>query len=165
MGLENQFLENYLMLVDNEATSNLTQHCSASYSLQQVFGEISYNDDSEGNNRLLGTLSGVGSRAGIIVQDMTSLLCKCFNLVDETVPPYTCKKGHTTNDPLIKYSAATLLEKQKQLSLGDPQGYPLCLDDIMERKFAFRLKWQTSWGGQASVEQVVAINESPPIQV
>ncbi|WJX25658.1 hypothetical protein P8452_14677 [Trifolium repens] len=126
---------------------------------------------------------------------MTSLLCKCFNLVDETVPPYTCKKGHTTNDPLIKYkldvevydrddtakfvlwgnpldelflilqSAATLLEKQKQLSLGDPQGYPLCLDDIMERKFAFRLKWKTSWGGQASVEQVVAINESPPIQV
>ncbi|WJX71580.1 hypothetical protein P8452_55560 [Trifolium repens] len=105
----------------------------------------------------------------MIVRETIDFSARCrgleAELVDETVPPYTCKKGHTTNDPLIKYSAATLLEKQKQLSLGDPQGYPLCLDDIMERKFAFRLKWQTSWGGQASVEQVVAINESPPIQV
>jgi hypothetical protein len=48
-------------------------------------------------------------------------------------------------------SISLIVKCFRQLSLGDPQGYPLCLDDIMERKFAFRLKWQTSWGGQASV--------------
>ncbi|KAK2353693.1 replication protein A 70 kDa DNA-binding subunit B [Trifolium repens] len=109
-------------------------------------------------------------------------------------------RGHTTNDPLIKYKLdvevydgddtakfvlwgnpldelflilqllylrnrnSLIVKCFRQLGLGDPQEYPLCLDDIMERKFAFRLMWQTSWGGQASVEQVVAINESPPIQ-
>ncbi|WJX50594.1 hypothetical protein P8452_36871 [Trifolium repens] len=91
--------------------------------------------------------------------------------VNGTVPPYTCKKGHTTNDPLIKYkldveiydgddTANLIVKCFPQLGLGDPHEYPLCLDDIMEMKFAFRVKWQTGWG-----EQVVAINESPPIQV
>ncbi|WJX92840.1 hypothetical protein P8452_74428 [Trifolium repens] len=65
----------------------------------------------------------------------------------------------------IDFSARCRGLEAELLGLGDPQEYPLCLDDIMERKFAFRLMWQTSWGGQASVEQVVAINESPPIQV
>ncbi|KAK2445239.1 pleiotropic drug resistance [Trifolium repens] len=91
-------------------------------------------------------------------------------LVDETVLPYTCKKGHTTNDPLIKYKLdvevydgddtakfvlwgnpldelflilqllylrnrnSLIVKCFRQLGLGDPQEYPLCLDDIMEMK-------------------------------
>jgi hypothetical protein len=31
--------------------------------------------------------------------------------------------------------------------------YPDDLDDIMGRKFAFRVKWQPGWGGQGSVVQ------------
>ncbi|PNX64838.1 hypothetical protein L195_g062309, partial [Trifolium pratense] len=36
---------------------------------------------------------------------------------------------------------------------GDPQEYPICFDDLMERQFAFRVKWQPGYGGQASVLQ------------
>ncbi|MCH81852.1 hypothetical protein A2U01_0002645 [Trifolium medium] len=30
--------------------------------------------------------------------------------------------------------------------LGDPQEYPEAMDDLMERKLAFRVKWQPGWG-------------------
>jgi hypothetical protein len=37
-----------------------------------------------------------------------------------------------------------------QKGLPDPTDYPEELDDLMDRTFAFRVKWQHSWG-QASV--------------
>ncbi|GAU49127.1 hypothetical protein TSUD_376700 [Trifolium subterraneum] len=104
---------------------------------------------------------------------------ECSFKADGNEPPFICRKGHSTSDPLIKYkldvevfdgddtvkfvfwdntldellgmTAKTLLAKQIQRGLGDPQEYPECIDDIMERKFAFRVKWSASWGGQASV--------------
>ncbi|WJX64181.1 hypothetical protein P8452_48995 [Trifolium repens] len=93
--------------------------------------------------------------------------------------PYVCKKGHKIDVPNIKYkldvevydghetakfvfwdntleeligmTAATLLEKEKKKGLGDPQDYPQIMNSIMERVFAFRVKWTPGWGGQASV--------------
>ncbi|GAU32460.1 hypothetical protein TSUD_64100 [Trifolium subterraneum] len=47
--------------------------------------------------------------------------------------------------------STTLLEQQKKIGLADPQDYPHAIDDIMERKFAFRVKWTTGWGGQGTV--------------
>jgi hypothetical protein len=38
-----------------------------------------------------------------------------------------------------------------QIGCPDPRDYPDDLDDIMGRKFAFRVKWQPGWGGQGSV--------------
>ncbi|GAU46241.1 hypothetical protein TSUD_280680 [Trifolium subterraneum] len=148
----------------------------------------------------------------------------CSFKADGNEPPFTCRDGHTTDDPIIKYkldvevydgdhtakfvfwdntleeligmTAKTLLEKQTQLGLGDPQDYPQHMDSIMERKFVFRVKWQSTWGGQGSVifcrdnkelvakieeqlpgaesslkaiessiEDVVALNDSTPIQI
>ncbi|XP_045789228.1 uncharacterized protein LOC123884216 isoform X5 [Trifolium pratense] len=105
--------------------------------------------------------------------------CSCR--ADGTEPPFQCRKGHQTDNPIIKYkldvevydgddtakfifwdstlddlvgmNAATLLAKEKKRGFGDPQEYPLCFDDLMERKFAFRVKWQPGYGGQASVLQ------------
>ncbi|GAU51524.1 hypothetical protein TSUD_413880 [Trifolium subterraneum] len=54
-------------------------------------------------------------------------------------------------DELLGMTAYALLQKQIQRGLGDPQDYPRILDDIMERKFAFRVEWQYGWGGHASV--------------
>lgn len=94
------------------------------------------------------------------------------------------QKGHETTDPIIKYkldvevndgdvdakfvfwdntldellgiTATALLEN---FGLCDPQEYPPCLDDMMDKKFAFRVKWQTGWGGGASVLQCKDSNE------
>jgi hypothetical protein len=38
-----------------------------------------------------------------------------------------------------------------QRGVADPQEYPKNLEDLMDRKFAFRVKWQPGWGGQATV--------------
>ncbi|GAU17227.1 hypothetical protein TSUD_324300 [Trifolium subterraneum] len=104
---------------------------------------------------------------------------ECSCKADGDSPPYECKKGHFTQDPQIKYkldvevydgkdtakfvfwdntmeellgmTAATLLQKEIEKGLGDPHDYPLCIDDIMERRFAFRVKWQPGWGGQGTV--------------
>jgi hypothetical protein len=38
-----------------------------------------------------------------------------------------------------------------QLGVSDPQEYPQKLEDLMHRKFAFRIKWQPGWGGQGTV--------------
>ncbi|WJX70134.1 hypothetical protein P8452_54278 [Trifolium repens] len=113
-------------------------------------------------------------------------------------PPYVCKKGHKTDVPNIKYkvdvevydgdetakfvfwdntledligmNAATLLEKEKKKGLGDPQDYPEIFNSIMDRTFAFRVKWTSGWGGQASVsickdskELVAKIQEQLPV--
>ncbi|GAU12584.1 hypothetical protein TSUD_131940 [Trifolium subterraneum] len=88
-------------------------------------------------------------------------------------PPFKCIKEHETNDPIIKYKLDvevydgtettkfvfwdnTLDELTGRTAASvegrcDPQDYPDFFDDIMERKFAFRVKWQPNWGGQASV--------------
>jgi hypothetical protein len=57
-----------------------------------------------------------------------------------------------------------------QIGCPDPQDYPDDLDDIMGRKFAFRVKWQPGWGGQGSVvhckdsqELVSKIQEHLPV--
>ncbi|KAK2356384.1 hypothetical protein QL285_093721 [Trifolium repens] len=125
--------------------------------------------------------------------------CRECNLkVEGKVPPYICKKGHQENDPLIKYkvdvevfdgdeaakfvfwdssleellgmTASTLHEKQCQIGCSDAVDYPDDLDDIMGRKFAFRVKWQPGWGGQGSVvhckdsqELVAKIQEHLPV--
>ncbi|WJX42670.1 hypothetical protein P8452_29876 [Trifolium repens] len=113
-------------------------------------------------------------------------------------PPYVCKKGHKTDVPNIKYkvdvevydgdetakfvfwdntlddlidiNAATLLEKEKKKGLGDPQDYPEIINSIMDRTFAFRVKWTSGWGGQGSVsickdskELVAKIQEQLPV--
>ncbi|WJX81040.1 hypothetical protein P8452_63970 [Trifolium repens] len=103
----------------------------------------------------------------------------CGLKADGKEPPFICKKGHQTNNPLIKYkldvevcddtdtakfvfwdsaldelvglTAAGLLEHQKKLGVSDPQEYPQKLEDLMHRKFAFRIKWQPGWGGQGTV--------------
>ncbi|KAK2411014.1 replication protein A 70 kDa DNA-binding subunit B [Trifolium repens] len=125
--------------------------------------------------------------------------CRECNLKAEgKVPPYICKKGHQENDPLIKYkvdvevfdgdeeakfvfwdssleellgmTASTLHEKQCQIGCPDAVDYPDDLDDIMHRKFAFRVKWQPGWGGQGSIvhckdsqELVAKIQEHLPV--
>ncbi|GAU22595.1 hypothetical protein TSUD_134950 [Trifolium subterraneum] len=93
----------------------------------------------------------------------------CPRKVEDKGGFYECIKEHKTTDPIIKYkldvevydgdetakfvfwdnplddllgmTTKTLLEMQKK-------EYPRNLDDIMERKFAFRVP---GWGGQASV--------------
>ncbi|KAK2352860.1 hypothetical protein QL285_090565 [Trifolium repens] len=125
--------------------------------------------------------------------------CRECNLKAEgKVPPFICKKGHQENDPLIKYkvdvevfdgdeeakfvfwdssleellgmTASTLYEKQCQIGCPDTTDYPDDLDEIMHRKFAFRVKWQPGWGGQGSVvhckdsqELVAKIQEHLPV--
>ncbi|WJX14832.1 hypothetical protein P8452_05041 [Trifolium repens] len=127
------------------------------------------------------------------------LACKDCNCKTEGFePPYVCKKGHKTVDPLIKYkldvevtdgqdtakfvfwdssldqivglTAAALVEKQKKDGLVGPHEYPDMLEDLMNRTFAFRVKWQPGWGGQASVlnvkdskELVAKIQEHLPV--
>ncbi|WJX68256.1 hypothetical protein P8452_52644 [Trifolium repens] len=115
--------------------------------------------------------------------------CRECNLKAEgKVPPYICKKGHQETEPLIKYkvdvevfdgdevakfvfwdntledllgmTASTLLAKQCQIGCPDAVDYPDDLDDIMGRKFAFRVKWQPGWGGQGSV---VHCKDSPEL--
>jgi hypothetical protein len=46
-----------------------------------------------------------------------------------------------------------------QRGLDDPTEYPKKLEDFMDRKFAFRVKWQTGWGGHATVLQCRDSNE------
>ncbi|KAK2433427.1 replication protein A 70 kDa DNA-binding subunit B [Trifolium repens] len=127
------------------------------------------------------------------------LACKDCNCKTEGFePPYVCKRGHKTVDPLIKYkldvevtdgqdtakfvfwdssldqivglTAAALVEKQKKDGLVGPHEYPDMLEDLMNRTFAFRVKWQPGWGGQASVlnvkdskELVAKIQEHLPV--
>ncbi|XP_045805054.1 uncharacterized protein LOC123898203 isoform X2 [Trifolium pratense] len=102
--------------------------------------------------------------------------------------PFVCRKSHTTNDPRVKYkldvevydgddtakfvfwdntldemvglTAKTLLEQEKKNGYGDQQEYPRHFDAIMERKFAFRVKWQIGWGGMGSV---VMCKDSPDL--
>jgi hypothetical protein len=57
-----------------------------------------------------------------------------------------------------------------QIGCPDAVDYPDDLNDIMGRKFAFRVKWQPGWGGQGSVvhckdspELVSKIQEHLPI--
>jgi hypothetical protein len=57
-----------------------------------------------------------------------------------------------------------------QIGCSDAVDYPDDLDDIMGRKFAFRVKWQPGWGGQGSVvhckdsqELVAKIQEHLPV--
>ncbi|KAK2363415.1 hypothetical protein QL285_088405 [Trifolium repens] len=104
---------------------------------------------------------------------------ECSLKCEGTEPPFVCKKGHRTSDPLIKYkldvevcdstdsakfvfwdsslddlvglTAKALLEVQQKLGVADPQEYPKNLEDLIDRKFAFRVKWQPGWGGQATV--------------
>jgi hypothetical protein len=47
-----------------------------------------------------------------------------------------------------------------QIGCPDAVDYPDDLDDIMGRKFAFRVKWQPGWGGQGSV---VHCKDSPEL--
>jgi hypothetical protein len=54
--------------------------------------------------------------------------------------------------------------------LVGPHEYPDMLEDLMNRTFAFRVKWQPGWGGQASVlnvkdskELVAKIQEHLPV--
>ncbi|WJX79954.1 hypothetical protein P8452_63017 [Trifolium repens] len=75
-----------------------------------------------------------------------------------------------TLEELIGMNAATLLEKEKKKGLGDPQDYPQIMNSIMERVFAFRVKWTPGWGGQASVsfckdskELVAKIQQQLPV--
>ncbi|WJX76153.1 hypothetical protein P8452_59600 [Trifolium repens] len=104
---------------------------------------------------------------------------ECSLKCEGTEPPFICKKGHQTTDPLIKYkldvevgdstdsakfvlwdsslddlvglTAKALLEIQHKRGVACPQEYPKNLEDLMDRKFAFRVKWQPGWGGQATV--------------
>jgi hypothetical protein len=57
-----------------------------------------------------------------------------------------------------------------QIGCPDTTDYPDDLDEIMHRKFAFRVKWQPGWGGQGSVvhckdsqELVAKIQEHLPV--
>ncbi|GAU10653.1 hypothetical protein TSUD_419830, partial [Trifolium subterraneum] len=55
-----------------------------------------------------------------------------------------------TLDELLGITAADLLKDMEKLGTSDPQDYPEIIEDIMDRTFAFRVKWQHSWG-QATV--------------
>jgi hypothetical protein len=46
-----------------------------------------------------------------------------------------------------------------QRGLDDSAEYPKKLDDLMDKKFAIRVKWQTGWGGHATVLQCRDSNE------
>ncbi|WJX54921.1 hypothetical protein P8452_40751 [Trifolium repens] len=115
------------------------------------------------------------SNQGWFFYGCTDCSLKC----DGTEPPFVCKKGHQTSDPLIKYkldvevcdstdsakfvfwdsslddmvglTAKALLELQQKNGVDGPQEYPKKLEELMDRKFAFRVKWQPGWGGQATV--------------
>ncbi|KAK2392301.1 hypothetical protein QL285_065676 [Trifolium repens] len=88
-------------------------------------------------------------------------------------PPFVCKEGHQSLDPPVKYkldvevidgddtgtftfwdssldellgiTAADLLAEMEKKGKIDPRHYPDNLDDLMDRTFAFRVKWQYQW--------------------
>ncbi|KAK2397017.1 hypothetical protein QL285_058643 [Trifolium repens] len=49
-------------------------------------------------------------------------------------------------DELIGMPASELLKKQHERGIFEDQDYPDEFEDIMDRTFAFRVKWQWSWG-------------------
>ncbi|WJX96853.1 hypothetical protein P8452_77997 [Trifolium repens] len=99
---------------------------------------------------------------------------ECNKKVDGTEAPFACIDGHKTDDPLIKYKldvevcdgdeeakfvfwdssldeligmpASELLKKQHERGIFEDTDYPDEFEDIMHRTFAFRVKWQWSWG-------------------
>ncbi|GAU36987.1 hypothetical protein TSUD_150220 [Trifolium subterraneum] len=102
----------------------------------------------------------------------------CNKKAEGLEPPFICNLGHKSNDPIVKYkldvevcdgdeigkfifwdntldellgiTAADLLKDMEKLGTSDPQDYPEIIEDMMDRTFAFRVKWQHSWG-QATV--------------
>ncbi|WJX79689.1 hypothetical protein P8452_62787 [Trifolium repens] len=102
----------------------------------------------------------------------------CIKETKGTEPPYHCADKHPTTDPILRYRVDVIVGqgdakskfvfwdnscidllgstasevKQTMLADGvtDRLEYPLLLDEIMGRTFAFRVRWQKEWN-QCSV--------------
>ncbi|WJX21385.1 hypothetical protein P8452_10829 [Trifolium repens] len=98
---------------------------------------------------------------------------QCNKKADGLKPPFVCKEGHQSYDPAVKYkldvevidgddtgtfifwdssldelfgiTATDLLAEMEKKGKTDPRHYPDNLDDLMDRTFAFRVKWQYQW--------------------
>ncbi|KAK2372875.1 hypothetical protein QL285_073962 [Trifolium repens] len=95
----------------------------------------------------------------------------CIKETKGTEPPYLCADKHPTTDPILRYRIDVAVGQGDAKSkfvfwdnscidlLGsttledgvtDRLEYPLLLDEMMGRTFAFRVKWQKEWN-QCSV--------------